>query len=253
MNLHLIRPGYPVAIIRIEDRPRYYNALEDSHQRNDLSNFLELLIERINTTLREYFRMIREQKKAKEWAKGLANKSQETSQRRPLNQYELWKMQMENFRKEFSARINMLVEQKRRGASQEFAFFLNDYEVIDFEKYLDLIEGKSRELSWFFKTTFAIHERTEKFVFFFGYPSAEVKNQILGQKTASLFISRRREGIYKKLEAGPISLREIYYNPETGRIEARISRGSHDFFDSRSPGRHAEDFITEVLENYFGF
>jgi Fic family protein len=68
MNLHLLMNDYPIAIIRQEERPRYYNALELSHQ-GDLTPFVELVIERINHTAREYLRAIHEDERAREWAK----------------------------------------------------------------------------------------------------------------------------------------------------------------------------------------
>ena len=66
MNLHLLMKDYPIAIIRQEERPRYYNALEDAH-RGDLTAFQELVIERIQDTLREYLQAIREEERAKVW------------------------------------------------------------------------------------------------------------------------------------------------------------------------------------------
>lgn len=74
MNLHLLRHDYPVAIIRQEERPRYYNSLEAAHQ-GDLSPFVELVIERMQSTLREYLRAIREDERARQGKDGSGNRA----------------------------------------------------------------------------------------------------------------------------------------------------------------------------------
>jgi len=255
MNLILMRAGYPIAIIRKEDRPRYYEALEASHQKRELSALIELIIERIMDTLREYLRAIREEERAKKWAENLADKGIEIAQKRLRNQYDIFRLKMEDFQREFKHRVDLLIEQRRKKeAFKEFGFYFNKYEIIDFEKYLDLCKGKSRELSWFCKLTFVMTGvRTEKFVFFFGVPSSMVREHLGDQESVSLFISRREAGEYRKLDQEQISFRELFYNHEAGQIEARVKEGGREKIVSRSAGEYAEEFINQVLEIYFGF
>jgi len=255
MNLILMRTGYPIAIIRKEDRPRYYEALEISHQKRDISPLVELIIERNTYTLREYLRAIREEKRAKEWAKKVADKGIEIVQKKLRNQYDIWRLKMEGFSSEFRHRVELLIEQRReKEAFKKFGFYFNEYEIIDFEKYADLCKGKSRELSWFCKLTFGMTGgRTEKFVLFFGFPSQMARQHLGNQETVSLFISRREITGYKKLEQEPVSFRELFYNHDAGQIEVRIREDGKEQIVSRSPGEYAEQFINEVLENYYSF
>jgi Fic family protein len=50
MNLLLMRAGYPPAIVRVEDRPAYYNALDAAHEGNT-EPFVQLVIEAAERSL----------------------------------------------------------------------------------------------------------------------------------------------------------------------------------------------------------
>lgn len=59
MNLELMRHGWPPAVIRKEDRPRYYEALDRAHTTGDAEPFARLVEERVEATLRLYLDVIR--------------------------------------------------------------------------------------------------------------------------------------------------------------------------------------------------
>ena len=50
MNLLLLQAGYPIAIIRNEDRAVYYTALEEGHE-GRMESFLLLVTEAVDRTL----------------------------------------------------------------------------------------------------------------------------------------------------------------------------------------------------------
>lgn len=58
-NLLLLRQGYPVTVLRVEERARYYTALDQSHG-GDLSLLVELTRETVERSLTEYERVIQE-------------------------------------------------------------------------------------------------------------------------------------------------------------------------------------------------
>lgn len=60
MNLMLIRGGYPPVSVRPEDRKAYLDALERGSLADDLLPFQILMHERLNSTLSEYIRVLRE-------------------------------------------------------------------------------------------------------------------------------------------------------------------------------------------------
>lgn len=58
-DLILLQGGYPIVIVRVEDRARYYSALEVSHT-GDLTPFLELFVDRLADSLAVYGRAVEE-------------------------------------------------------------------------------------------------------------------------------------------------------------------------------------------------
>lgn len=55
MNLILIRGGYPPIAVRPEDRPAYIGALQRSQAGYGTEGFDDLLYQRLDATLKEYF------------------------------------------------------------------------------------------------------------------------------------------------------------------------------------------------------
>lgn len=55
MNLELIKAGFPPAIIKIEDRLEYYNALDIAHTKNDNKLFMELMSKIVEESFEPYF------------------------------------------------------------------------------------------------------------------------------------------------------------------------------------------------------
>jgi Fic family protein len=66
MNLLLLRAGYPLAIIRQENRLHYYDTLEQS-QDGDLTALLTLVIECIIETITEFEAALNENRLEKGW------------------------------------------------------------------------------------------------------------------------------------------------------------------------------------------
>ncbi|WP_309892893.1 Fic family protein [Archangium sp.] len=58
-NLLLMRHGYPVTVLRVEERARYYTALDQSHT-GELSAMVELTLETVERSLAEYERVVQE-------------------------------------------------------------------------------------------------------------------------------------------------------------------------------------------------
>ncbi|WP_202708930.1 Fic family protein [Sporosalibacterium faouarense] len=58
LNLELMKAGYPLAIIRNEDRAKYYSALDKAHITGDYREFIELVIQALNRSLDLYLKVI---------------------------------------------------------------------------------------------------------------------------------------------------------------------------------------------------
>ncbi len=59
MNLVLMSKGWPPVIIRKEDRLRYYEALDKHHTSEEMGDFLQLVEERVEETLKMYLEVLR--------------------------------------------------------------------------------------------------------------------------------------------------------------------------------------------------
>ena len=57
MNLILMRNGYPLAIIRNEDRSKYMMALEKASTTNEINDFIEIVLSAVDRSLDTYLYM----------------------------------------------------------------------------------------------------------------------------------------------------------------------------------------------------
>lgn len=58
LNFELMKNGYPIVIIKNEDRVNYYNSLEKYSIKNDCSSFTNLIIDSLNETIDLYFKIL---------------------------------------------------------------------------------------------------------------------------------------------------------------------------------------------------
>ncbi|WP_097028283.1 Fic family protein [Clostridium peptidivorans] len=58
MNLILMRNGYPITVIKMEERNEYMSALEKASVKNDLSDFINIVGDAINTSLDTYLYIV---------------------------------------------------------------------------------------------------------------------------------------------------------------------------------------------------
>ncbi len=54
MNLILMRFGYPMTVIKIQDRSEYMSALEKASVENDLTDFINIIAEAVSSSLDTY-------------------------------------------------------------------------------------------------------------------------------------------------------------------------------------------------------
>ncbi len=60
MNLLLLQVGYPLAIIKKEQRNTYINAIEHARKTDDFTNFYEVILQAVEYTLDSYLQAIKE-------------------------------------------------------------------------------------------------------------------------------------------------------------------------------------------------
>lgn len=169
LNLLLMRFGYPIAIITKEDRYRYYDSLEQA-QTSDLTPFIALLIECVSESLEEWEYSAKTQKETKEWAQSLVTDMEEKEKIKLSNKYELWRHSMELLKGYFKQIVDVLQD-----TSQIAKAYYTDFGLLSFEKYIPLSMGESVKKTWFFRIDFKAGEKSIRYLFYFGFPSHEMK------------------------------------------------------------------------------
>ena len=148
MDLLLMRRGYPIAIITKEDRPRYYDALEES-QSSNLSPLISLVYESVEESLEAYEQAAQEQVKRNLWIADVAERLQAPERTRQTNEYELWSRAMHLLRELF----RQITEGLATVSSGMYQVYFKDFGSLDLEKYLMLRTGQSAKRTWFFALT----------------------------------------------------------------------------------------------------
>lgn len=57
-NLILMRSGYPICVVKMEDRDEYMNALKKASVNNDYTNFIEIIEKSVDSSLDMYFYIV---------------------------------------------------------------------------------------------------------------------------------------------------------------------------------------------------
>lgn len=245
MNLMLMRAQYPIAVITREDRSRYIDALEES-QGGDLSPFITLILESVEETLEEYESAAKEQEQQTEWAASLAGRFAGPVTVRASNEYEVWRSAMELFHHHYKQVVEDVNENSPVGR-----WYIKDFEMLPYEKYLSLRDGQSAKRTWFFRVDFTRGEQAVRYLHFFGYSSYAVAEQTNAK--VSLHLSREESPFFfEKLDdisAPDVPLlREIAYSPTDEKF---IVRHGHDRVSDQKMERIARDFFESVVDLHF--
>jgi hypothetical protein len=245
MNLILMRYGFPIAIITKEDRVRYYDALEAS-QSSDLGPFLSLLEDCVEESCEEYEKAAEEQRADQEWARSIASKFDAKAKVRAGNEYEIWKNAVELL----AGHVRASVESVNESAQFGHVYF-KEFGVIEFEKYVSLKSNESAKKTWFFRIDFVVEGKSDRYLFFFGSPSYDMRPK----STVDLFISRETPAgsfHYERLDyiSAPDvpTMAEVGYNIQEGQFYIRGKDGRVSVIGVEMIGRK---FIQEVVERRF--
>ena len=245
MNLILMRSQYPIAVITREDRSRYIDALEES-QAGDLSPFIALILESVEETLEEYEKAAEEQEQRTEWAASLADRFSGPVKVHASNEYEVWRSAMELFHHHYRQVVEEVNQQSPVGR-----WYIKDFEMLPYEKYLSLRDGQSAKRTWFFRVDFTRGAQAVRYLHFFGFSSYVVAEQTNAK--VSLHLSREESPFFfEKLDdisAPDVPLlREIAYSPTD---EQFIVRHGRDRVTVQKIERIARDFFESVVELHF--
>lgn len=239
MNLVLMRHAFPMAIVRKEDRMRYYDALEES-QSSDLSSFVSLVAERLERILEECDEEAEEKIKHQEWTASLAAQFSQGDMDRSKDEYEVWNTAMESLRDYFRQTVELLNESILGGR-----IYFRDFGTLDFDKYLRLREGESAKRTWFFRVDFLIEGKSARYLFFFGSASWKIQSET--NVVVTLHLSREEPSnsfYYERLDnitaPNVPSIVEIGYLPE-----------KEQFISIGKTGRAKSDKVEKLVQAFF--
>jgi len=246
LNLILMRCGFPIAIITKDDRLRYYDALETA-QSSDLTPFINLLIECVNESLEEYEEAVNRQVAQQEWAKSITDRFNKNDLLKAHAKYEVWKSAMDLLKSTFRQTMGLLAQ-----SSKFIKMYFNDFGWLDFEKYVALSTGASAKKTWFFRVDFKKENRTARYLFFFGSPSAYFQNK---DAQVSIHIAREQpensfnySTLDKIDECNILNCFEIAYSPQEERF---ISHGATETIVPDRAEKLAQFFFEEILAKHF--
>ena len=247
MNLILMRSGFPIAIIRHQDRNRYYDALEAS-QASDVSPLLRLVGECIQESLDEYEAAVTEEADTQEWASGLAARLTHARRRDAGHEYEIWKQAMSWFRAIVQGNANAINSKLPKGQQ----IFFKEFGELDFDKYLLLRDGKPAKSTWFFRIDLLLGRgRADRYLFFFHSPGplrrskCSVTLHVAREEPMNSYNYVRLTDLPDLPEGCLPDLAEIGYAPESEkfRIATLVQATS-----VQKPGVVSRKFLTDAIE-----
>jgi len=271
LNFFLLQKGYPEVVIKISDRDNYYNSLIASDKGNAVK-LVEILTDNIKETISAYEELINEDQRQKEWLKQYSEIKEDHYEKvksKHSYDYEVWKNQMAVFKTLFKKSL-----QEIGNHITQLDVEYKDYEVITFNKYLDILEDRpvSNTGYMFVKLYDRNTQEAMTLVFYFQRLYVSKLLKIAEEKRRNpknfkskkpippaikLNISARKNGAQIKLD-DKIDLVNIgTYKDQLsfGIINRTVSRHAWQKpkLDSRTdpPGNVIRAFIDQLLQLYF--
>ena len=177
-NFFLLQRGYPMVIVKLEDRDIYYDALIEADKGN-IVKLLDLFIKKSRQTVTIYEEFINDLEREIEWkkkyeklalTKEIAAKEVAEDDYKQIKEayqfdYEIWKRQVEVFRELIKESIKTVDEYL-----VDIDFEIEEFDMLSFNQYLDILEGRKVTNNWYL--TIRIHhkeiKRIIKVIFYFG-------------------------------------------------------------------------------------
>ncbi len=242
MNLILVRNGYPLTIITKDDRLRYYDALEES-QASDLTPLIGLVLEEAQDSMDIYEQAAQEQANLGQFARDMVA----VQERKADAEYQVYSIAMELLKTIFRQVADMLNEQMQQKLLPKSVFF-KDFGTLESEKYQVLKQTQSAKRTWFFRLTFPSDADALRFVFYFGFASAEM-SRALGKNHVTLHVSTETEPFfYTRLSDLPAEgypdLHEIGYLASEERFICLKA-------DGKTINLRAEEIAREFIQQVF--
>lgn len=278
MNAILLSNGLPAIIINYADKGRYLETLSQSNK-GDISSLVDLIIECFYEALQDIRQKVLHDAKQEEESDRLQPESDTdiaeepemdpidsalmeagiTGIRDPLAlvmetkierqrqvveaNYLAWKQSFAVLQSE----LRSIVEQfnsDTRYRNAGYRINLLEYDVLPFDKYLDITLGKKVSKTWFVGVEIIGPQSKERMLFFFERFVEKARDKKV-LSPVSLVLARSDGASYRKLESEPVSLREVAYSD--GQL---IFSYSNDQIVTGNVRLTLKTMLAEVIKSY---
>lgn len=161
VNFFFLRNGYPDIVIKVTDRDRYYHALSEADS-GDITLLVDLFADKLNETITVYNEFINEEVREKEWLRKYQQVGLEQRKETARYNYEVWKATFDIFRTRFIQTINAISK-----LFPSYIFTAKEYEIISFNKYLDILENRAVTNTWYFVIRIRCEETNDLAIIFY--------------------------------------------------------------------------------------
>jgi fido (protein-threonine AMPylation protein) len=249
-DLLLLQGRLTAAIIRVEDRTTYYDALTSADE-GDCNSLVQLVARRVLDTMQIYLGAQEKDDQLGDWAKGLVGGvSAESAEKRRL-EYERWRLKAEQVRDAFERCATLIA----KNGSDALEVQVRRYDLIDQAAWQTLRTGGRATKTWFFRVWFRYEDKIIWYIFFFGWHNWLEADEAINLRgpLVSLLVSEQGPGrdraiLLDEIEASPISLRELII------VDKQLIRRNWDSSNSCptydvdiEPVVGAKEFIEEVV------
>lgn len=276
VNSILLNHNLPPIIVNYADKQRYLFGLEGSNK-GDLSGLLDFFIECFYESLEDYKNWLNAPEESgdkdreadpacgvepvdpsdnpinlalKEIGADLESDPIELAMQPKIEKHEnLMKVEYESWKNSFLFlkselfSINEAFNSNERYRSAGFKMKVLEYDLLSFDKYLDLCSGKKVSRTWFMGFDVMSFDQKERILFFFVNTMRRLKD--LKLNPVSLILARSDNGSYRILEAEPIRFREIGYSD--GQL---LFFQSDDEVEEGNVKLNLSNLIADVIKSY---
>jgi len=227
-DLLLLRARLTVGMIRPQDQASYYDALSQADE-GEFNPFLQLLCQRVMSTLQLYLNAQEASDALQGWAAELVGESTARAAERRTLEYQRWRHAIEKIRDSFERCASLV----NRGGDRLLEVQIQNYDIIDQQTWETLLSGGSAKRTWFFRALFRKQEKTVWYYFYFGRHFLQILNdpiENLGPFVAILVSEQRanQQSAIRldEIDDSPISLRELLV------LDRHVVRRRFDFATS---------------------
>jgi len=271
LNFFLLQKGYPEIIVKISDRDNYYDALIAADN-GDIVKLIELFSQKISETIDFYEQMINEEDRRKEWGKMYEKSTEEQAQKEyeKINKqirygYEVWKSQIHTFLTIFEENLAIIDD-----LIPEIEITPKKYDIISFDQYLDILEGRKVTNTWCLFLNMFNHKTKNRIniIFYFSDFTAPSKKRLalsdFGKQIQSISGKKERSNHYVKLyisarkEFKECKLKDEIDLVNVGTWDDQLSFGTKDRSkngyriktETGNPEEVVRHFIDQILNHY---